>query len=224
MSIEIVNCIQGTDEWRQARAGIPTASRFKDVISNGRAIAASKGGGFLPSETRRTYLLECLGERLTGVAVEGYYYSAHTERGHVLEEDARDYYRLLFGVELIPSGFIKNGLKGCSADSLIGTNGMLEIKSKLPKLQLELLLAEAPLLLPTEHYIQAQGQLLVAEREWNDLMCYSPGLPPIVKRVYRDEVFLKALEQKLDQFTEELLALEASVRMIPSRIEVPIAA
>src|SRR5580700_8580797 len=52
--IQIFTCEQGTDEWRKARAGIPTASRFSDVLAQGQG------------KTRRKYMMELLGERLTG--------------------------------------------------------------------------------------------------------------------------------------------------------------
>ena len=37
MSPEIIDCEQGTPEWFAARAGIPTASEFSTVLSEGRA-------------------------------------------------------------------------------------------------------------------------------------------------------------------------------------------
>ena len=33
--IEIINCDQGTPEWFAARVGIPTASRFSDILAKG---------------------------------------------------------------------------------------------------------------------------------------------------------------------------------------------
>ena len=35
MTVEIIDCVQGSPEWFQARLGIPTASCFKDVQAKG---------------------------------------------------------------------------------------------------------------------------------------------------------------------------------------------
>ena len=34
--IQIIDCEQGTPEWFAARLGIPTASRFSDVLAKGQ--------------------------------------------------------------------------------------------------------------------------------------------------------------------------------------------
>lgn len=208
MTIEVINCTQGDEDWRKARCGIPTASEFKKVLTK----AKTPGAG-----VRFNYLMEKLGERLTGVPTENYWSSVHADRGHQTEEDARQLYSMLLpDAELIPSGFIRNGLRGCSADSLIGTNGVLEIKTKLPALHIPLLLYGK---IPDEHYAQFEGLLLVSEREYCDLMAHWPGLPPYVKRIYRDEQYLKMLDGELKRFTDELLELEARCTKIKRRVD-----
>ncbi len=29
----VVDCVQGSDEWKRARLGVPTASRFDDILT-----------------------------------------------------------------------------------------------------------------------------------------------------------------------------------------------
>ena len=103
-------------------------------------------------------------------------------------------------------GFIRNGEAGASPDSLLGANGLLEIKTKLPHLQLEVLLSDA---MPTDHRAQVQGQLWIAEREWCDFVSYWPRLPLFVKRIHRDEAYIKTLQEGVAVFLAELHDLQA---------------
>jgi hypothetical protein len=108
--MEIINCDQGSEDWFAARAGIHTASEFATIMAN--------GGGGSESKTRRTYLLKLAGERLTGEPMDSYS-NHHMERGKVMEDEARRFYAFLTDHELCSVGFIRNGEKGCSPDSLI---------------------------------------------------------------------------------------------------------
>jgi len=198
--IEVFDCPQGTPEWYACRLGIPTASEFATVMAKGR------GGG--ESKTRWTYLMKLLGERLTGEPMWTFQ-NEHMERGKIMEGEARDWYVFQTDFELRQVGFIRNGDKGCSPDSLIGNDGMLEIKTKLAHLQCEVLLDEQ---LPPEHKAQTQGQLWVGEREWVDFVSYWPKLKPFKVRAYRDEPYIKTLAAAVDQFNEELAAYEERIR------------
>lgn len=193
-------CEQGTDEWRKLRAGLPTASEFSTVMASGR------GGG--ESKTRRTYLLKLAGELITGEPAENFG-NAHTDRGHAMEPEARERYAFDYECDPAQVGFITNGPKGCSPDSLIGANGMLEIKTKLPHLHLDCLLRDD---FPPEHKAQCQGALWVAEREWIDLAIYWPKLPLIVKRATRDEAYIAELSKAVDAFNAELAEVVEKVR------------
>lgn len=186
---------QGTPEWHACRLGLPTCSEFATVLMQGR----KKGE---PSVTRRKYMLTLIGERLTGnPSDELSYTNRHTERGHAMEPEARRLYAFAHEVEPQIVGFIRNGEKGGSPDALIGDAGMLEIKTKLPHLQLELLLAKE---VPAEHVTQLQGLLWVAEREWIDFVSYWPGLEPFIKRVHRDEVAIKSIALGVEMFLNEM--------------------
>lgn len=193
--IQIHEMPQGTPEWFAARLGLPTASQFATVMASGR--------GGAPSKTRQTYLYKLAGELLTGEPMDSFS-NAHTERGHVMEPEARQFYAFMRDAEPELVGFITNGPKGCSPDSLIGKDGMLEIKTKLPHLMIA---AHEHGGFPPEHVAQCQGQLWVAEREWVDLICYWPRMQPLIVRAYRDEDYIKSLSAAVDQFNDELAAL-----------------
>jgi hypothetical protein len=183
---------QGSDGWRQARCGIVTASMFKTVLANG------KGGG--ESITRRKYMYALAGERVTGEPAETFS-NKHMDRGRSMEAEARRFYEFMHDCECEQIGFIRNGDKGCSPDSLIGTSGALEIKTALPGILVELILKDN---FPPEHKAQTQGQLWVAERDWIDLQIFWPGMPPLIKRAYRDEAYIRDLAAAVDQFNAEL--------------------
>ncbi len=198
--MQIFDCNQGTDEWHAARLGIPTSSEFSTILAKGR------GGG--ESKMRRTYMNKLAGEILTGAPMDNYT-NAHMDRGHEMEEQARDYYAFLTDFEPQQVGFIRNGEKGCSPDSLIGDDGMLEVKTKLPHLLIDLIRKDA---FPPEHKAQCQGQLWVAEREWVDIAVFWPNLPMFIKRAYRDEEYIAALSEAVDAFNTELAATVDMVR------------
>jgi hypothetical protein len=189
--LQVFDFEQGSPEWIACRLGIPTASKFATVMAKGEG------------KTRREYMLRLLGERLTGEPSETYS-NGHMERGKEMEAEARDMYCFVKDVEVQRVGFIRNGDKGCSPDSLVGTDGGVEIKTKLPHLQLDVLLRDR---LPPEHVAQCQGFLWVAEREWVDFVSYWPKLPLFVTRVYRDEQYIRTLADEVDRFNGEMLSL-----------------
>jgi hypothetical protein len=192
MGVEVFDMEQGSESWLRARLGIPTASEFQTVMAKGR------GGG--ESVTRRTYMLKLIGERMTGEPAYSYS-NIHMERGKSMEAEARALYSMVSDLEPVQVGFLRRGDAGCSPDSLVGDDGMLEIKTKLPHLQLDCILYDE---LPSEHRAQCQGQLWIAEREWVDFVSYWPGLPLFAKRVYRDEEYIRKLAEAVRAFNAEM--------------------
>jgi len=190
--LEIIDCDQGSPEWFAARAGIPTASEFHTVMAVG-----PKGG---KSATRVDYLNKLAGEILTGEPMATYT-NADMERGKLMEDEARDLYAFTRETELMRVGFIRNGDKGASPDSLIGDKGGLEIKSAAAHVQIKRILADE---LPSEHKAQVHGGMWVCEREWWDFVSYCPKLPIFIKRVYRDEDYIKSIALAVELFNVEL--------------------
>lgn len=195
---------QGTPEWHAARCGVVTASVFHTVMAKGR------GGG--PSETRKKLLYQLAAETITGEYVPTWDGNKHTERGHVMEPQVRDLYMATSENECRQVGFMRRGRIGCSPDTLVGDDGLLEVKTKLPHLQIEAVLAGK---LPSEHVAQVQGQLLVSGRQWLDFRSYWPGLPELRVRVYRDQAYMSTLNQELQIFIRELDALVAQIKAMP---------
>lgn len=205
--MQIIECDQGGPEWLAARAGIPTSSMFKTVMAVG-----PKGG---KSATRVDYLNKLAGEIITGEPMDNYV-SADMERGKLMEDEARDLYAFQNAVEPQRVGFIRNGDKGASPDSLIGDKGGLEIKSAAAHIQIERLLDGG---LPSEHKAQVHGNMWVAEREFWDFCSYSPKLPLFVIRVYRDEEYIAKIEREVDLFNIELRQTVEYVRRYGAKSE-----
>ena len=186
--LEIIECEQGTDAWREARRGIPTASNFQAILT--------KGGGV----TRRTYLYKLAAERITG-ELTAQFSNGHTERGNIDEPYIRELYAEQSGYEIKEVGFMRLGNIGYSPDGLVGDDGLIEIKSKLPHLQIACIISNE---VPSEHIAQIQGGLYISGRQWCDFISYCQGLPNFYKRVYRDEEYIENLKTELDKFETEL--------------------
>jgi hypothetical protein len=198
--MQIFDCDQNSPEWYACRLGIPTASMFATVLAKG------KDGGV--SLTRKTYLYKLAGEIITGDPMDNFS-NDHMQRGKDMEDEARNLYA--FMTDAIPQriGFVRNGQKGCSPDSFIGTAGALEVKTKLAHMTIECLLRDE---FPPEHKAQCQGALWVCEREWIDIAVYWPKLPLFTKRAYRDEAYISRLSDAVDQFNEELASMVERVK------------
>lgn len=185
---------QGTPEWLQIRLGIATCSEFECLLVNGKGEAGFGAGAF-------TYMDTLIGERITEEAADPFTGNRHTERGHELEGIARGLYEDRYEVKTTECGIILNHGAGYSPDALVSANGLTEIKTKLPKFQVSVILADE---VPKEHVPQCQGGLWISEREWIDFISYWPGMPLFVKRMYRDEVMIRRIAERVKTFYEIL--------------------
>ena len=77
---------QGSSEWFACRAGIPTASKFATVLAKGEGKSRSK------------YMRQLAGEVITGEPAETFS-NSHMERGHAMEDEARQTYAFINDVE-----------------------------------------------------------------------------------------------------------------------------
>jgi len=194
--MQIHDMPQGSPEWFAARLGIPTASEFGTVMAKGEG------------KTRRSYMYKLAGEIITGQPTEGYT-NAHMERGKTLEDEARQLYSFMTDQQPIQVGFGRRGRAGCSPDSLVDDNGMVEIKTRLPHLMVETLLKGE---MPPEHKAQVQGALWIFDREWLDFVAYFPRMPLFVTRVTRDNGYIANMAGEVSRFNDELDATVYAIR------------
>lgn len=190
--MRIIDCEQRSPEWYASRLGVPTASEFGRIITDKRGDYAAGAA---------TYINELLDETYRPDAARGFTGNRHTERGNMLEPEARDLYGLEFDVVPRPVGFILNddGTLGCSPDSLILQVGGLEVKAPDGPTHVKWLRAGG---LPDEHKAQVHGSLIVTGRDWWDFLSYCPGYPRILIRVTPDD-YTKKLRGHLDRFLTE---------------------
>ena len=185
---------QGAPEWLAMRLGIVTCSELEALLVNGKGEAGFGVAAF-------TYMDQLIGERITGEAAELPFQTKATIRGHELEGVARGLYEAREEVTTQSVGIILNHGIGYSPDALVGVNGLTEIKTKLPKFQVGVILADE---VPKDHVAQCQGGLWVSEREWIDFISYWPGMPMFVKRAYRDEAMIRKIAERVTTFHELL--------------------
>ncbi|WP_223528299.1 lambda exonuclease family protein [Pseudomonas sp. A-RE-23] len=190
----ITDIAQGTPEWLALRLGIATASELDCLLVSGKGEAGFGVAAF-------TYMDQLIGERITEEAAEIPFQTKATIRGHDQEMVARSLYEGREEVSATQVGIILNHGIGYSPDGLVGDNGLIEIKTKLPKFQVGVILADE---VPKEHIPQCQGGLWVSEREWIDFISYWPGMPLFVKRMYRDEVMIRKIAERVKTFYEIL--------------------
>lgn len=184
---------QGSDEWTNARLGIPTASEFHRIIT------AVKGD---LSKSARKYAAGLVAETLLNKPLEKPPGSLWVmERGKLLEPLAIQQYGFVTDAEVRRVGLVTtdDGRVGGSPDGLIvGTRGGLEVKCTLDENHMSIF-ADGP---GDDYKQQVQGNLAICELEWWDLYAYHPELPPVTIRTYRDEPFIKKMGAALTEFLD----------------------
>jgi exodeoxyribonuclease (lambda-induced) len=189
--MKILDLIQGSPEWHQARTGMPSASQFKNIVTcDGKT-----------SKSRQKYLYQLAGERITGTREESYQ-NAAMSRGIELEPEARNLFLMLSGVEVEEVGMCvhDSGLFSCSPDGLNSTLG-LEIKCPSMAVHVEYLLKGR---VPPEYYQQVHGSMLVTGFDSWYFMSYMPGMKPLIHLEKRNDEFCDALHAALIRFSNEL--------------------
>ena len=188
---------QGSPEWFMGRLGIPTASRFNELLTPKTR---------KPAASRERYMAELLAEWVLNQPID-WGSNSIVERGTDLEDEARRYYSMLQDVDVQKVGFVTrdDGLVGGSPDGLVGSDGVLEIKNYMAVHHMQALLGTNK---PDEHLGQIQGYLYLTDRAWCDLIFYNPELPKRIIRIDRDQGYLDAFLPVLEDFIGGLEALK----------------
>lgn len=197
---------QGTQEWRDARAGNITASRISDVLTGPRK-------GQKESRTRANYRAQLICERLTGKAVQDEYQSWDMKLGIEREPYARAEYEIKTGTVVDLAGFIPHPTiprSGCSPDGTIGSEGLVQFKCGKTATHIDWMMSK---IVPVDHRPQMYFEMACTGRKWTDFVSYEPNLPPhlqlFIVRLERDEVAIAEIEtevQKLNAEIDEIIA------------------
>lgn len=203
---------QGSDEWRDQRRGIVTASAVGQLITPRTVKVAS-------NDTSRALTTQLVAERITGWT-DPTYMSDDMWRGVEDEPRARDLYAETYA-PVVEVGFmvrtLPNGHQiGYSPDGLVGDDGLIEVKSRRPKKHLATILADE---VPVENMAQIQCGLLVSGRQWCDYLSYCGGMPMWKQRVFPERQWLEAIAEAVEVFeitAEEMIKkYHASVAGLP---------
>lgn len=194
------NCEQGTDEWLQARLGIPTASNFDKIVT-------ASGGSSIQANA---YMGKLVAEYMNGKPEQGVY-TEDMERGNRLEPMARVFYQTLTSNNVDQVGMVyldDQKTISCSPDGLLKDRG-LEIKC--PKLanHIGYTLDNS---LPKQYKAQVQGSMWVTGLDKWDFMSYHPEYPPLILTVERDDEFIGKMEKIITAFSEQLESLKNNIK------------
>lgn len=191
---------QGSEEWHMARCGLPTASRFDKIVT--------KKGVLSKSETSRNFMYYLLAEIITGQPTETYQ-SAAMNRGTDMEAQAVAAFELERSVDMEVCGLCLTDDErvGASLDRLKLSDSErrgLQVKCPFePYIHVSYLDGN----LVEKHKAQVQGEILVAELDYEDIISYHPDYPMACVRVYPDKEYQKTLREALEVFTADFAAL-----------------
>lgn len=198
--------IQGSPEWHALRLGKVTASRVADVV------AKTKTGW---GASRTNYAAELIAERLTGTTADRFT-NAAMQWGTDNEPQARKAYEFMTDNAVTEIGFVAHPtilLSGASPDGLVGDDGLLEIKCPNTATHIDTLLTQA---VPSKYVTQMHWQMACTGRKWCDFVSFDPRMPEdmrlFIRRVTRDDVFLKSLEMDVAVFLAEIDATIGKLR------------
>lgn len=217
--------VQGTPEWRKARSGIPTASKFSEIVTP-KTLERSKSAD--------AYENRCVAEILLGCPIDDFGGTFAMERGKALEPDASAFYEMTHGVELQHVGFVTNDARtaGCSPDALVISEGKIitgcETKVPGPEKHIQYLLSalgvsqEKGVIKYTpdtsfggayeDHKCQVQGNIWICETEYWDAMSFHPEIKQSICRIHRDEKYIQLLSKQIEIFTENVQKKLAIIR------------
>ena len=189
----IKDVVQGSDEWKALRLGKVTASKMKDVMSNGR--------GGAPSKMAETYMIELIAERLTGEE-KPFFENDAMKWGTKTEPLARAMFEMREGLEVEEVAFIERDDDcGISPDGLIGDDGLIEIKCPTTTTQVRRALSDD---YAADYKDQIQMQLWVSKRKYCYFLSFDPRLECaagyLLQKVERDEEYIAKMEEKTKAF------------------------
>ncbi len=196
--MQVLDCIQGSEEWLAARCGSLGASSISDMVAKTRT-------GWGSSRFNLAARLVC--ERLTGTPQESYT-NAAMQWGHDTEPQARAMYEFMRDVAVQQVGLVLHpsiNKSHASPDGIVGDDGLIEIKCPNTATHIETLLSED---VEGKYVKQMQWQMACCGRAWCDFVSFDPRLPAemqmFVQRVARDDEFIAELEREARLFLAEI--------------------
>jgi len=194
------------DEWLEMRVGKIGGSKLGTVMSNyGKAFG----------DPAQKLAVNLALERITGKSQENGYINDHMIRGLEQEPIARAMYESERFVDVLNGGFFDSGNIGVSPDGLVGTDGVIEIKSVIGTTHYKTVARDK---FDPSYKWQLYLNLLVTGRDWIDFISYCSEFPVdrrlFVDRIYREKAetvkMFDKIHLRLIEF-EELVAEKITV-------------
>lgn len=178
-----------------------TASRFADVLAKPE------------TATYRSYLLQIVTERLTGLPQEAGYVNNDMQHGIDTEPQARTAYEVETGDVVTETGLVlyDDWIAG-SPDGLVGDDGLVEFKCPRSTTHIDWIDAGK---LPAKHKAQVQGLLMVCRRKWAHFVSYDNRLPPHLRLWIRE---VEADEKYQAELLDKLMAFRAEAEKMIARL------
>jgi hypothetical protein len=213
--MKIYDVIQPSPEWHDLRRVRPTASEFDRIMMPGKRCLSAQADKYI-KKLVENHTCEYLPPRAE------VYLTRPMKLGLAREDDARRWYALQTGYEVVKVGFITtdDGRFGASPDGLVMKDGKViggcELKCPLAKTHMKW--AETGEC-PREYLTQVHGSLVCSELPWWDFVSYPPPArnayeycPPFRVRVTPND-FTTDLRECLEIFHARFIeALERSKR------------
>jgi putative phage-type endonuclease len=200
--------LQRSDEWYQARLGKVTASRIGDVMARTKS---GYGAG------RKTYMVELVVERITGMQAESYE-SRAMRRGTEEEPMSITEYEVREVVMVEPVGFVQHPtieMSGASPDGLVNEDGLVEMKNPNTATHFDTILTRK---ISRRYLLQIQWQLACTGRLWCDFVSCDTRLSNpyrlVVIRVERDDELIEMISDEVVKFLGELSAMVDAVEAV----------
>jgi exodeoxyribonuclease (lambda-induced) len=221
--MKFINCVQGSEAWLQARVGKITASCFKDARDRLKPAKGETIGR--PSAKCAAYAARVALERIAGRPVDKVFENWQMREGSEQEPHARHAYDLETGniVQEVGAIATDDDVFLYSPDGLIGSDGLLEIKTILSPDRIVKIIGEGDI---TDFMDQCLGGLWLTGRKWIDLVLWAPALESVgrqltIHHITRNEDAIQALEDDLMAFAAMVRSNEDLLRCaVPAELEV----
>lgn len=203
MKVHVIE--QRSDAWYSLRLGMPTASAFAKLVT-------SRGE---PSKSAPTYAITLAAEVFAGKPVDAWQGNEWTERGRDLEDEALRLYEFTSDTAVERVGFVTDDDQavGCSPDGLVAVDGLVEVKCLKAENHIKAILYYQRYgRCPTDYVQQTQGQMMVCERAWCDLVFYHPDLPQLIVRQEADKALFAAIWAGIEKVCDERDTVLAALR------------
>jgi len=182
---------QLSPEWIALRVGKVTASRLKDWLAVSKR--PNKDGVHTPLKARADYEQELAFEKRFNRPFSRFATRA-MEEGQMAEEFVKTEYAANSAQRVSPGGAFYNDVFVASPDSLVGEDGLLEVKWLYDTSYTDVLVNGVP----EEYMLQMQGQLWASDRKWCDFVAGNGNTSTyIIIRVERDEEIIGRIKDSL---------------------------